>query len=450
MLLQQNFVETEIATKFGKFNVRVYESASHEETVVLWTKNLSFTDPVLLRVHSECLTGDVIGSLQCDCGTQLNKSLHLISEQGGVLIYLRQEGRGIGLFEKMKAYKLQAEGYDTFEANVLLGHKPDERSYEMVKVALDDLKIKRVKILTNNPSKITEISEQGIEVVERVPLIVAPNEHNRKYFMTKEDKFQHSFSSKPKSYYYEFPCSDSEQLKDIAEFLEQFSLDPLLKIFVAITASPTSLSDAVEKQRINNILSACAKFDIFTPVLHYSFLESEDEAHDICAVKTQFPLADYVQLNDLKKIDFAFVKQASKMFKVVLPVPTVSFQALEDENLRRLVKKENITILLDDSQGNGVPVHLKSAQDKIQALLNYGINSIALAGGFGPGELEGYFYLKNYFKINFSIDAETKLRSGSSFDVAKIKKYLGELICGQKNDQVTGVSDRSLLASLMP
>lgn len=181
MLQQQNFVETKLTTKYAEFNIRVYPDNTGKETVVLWTENLDMSQPVLVRVHSECLTGDVLSSLQCDCGKQLAKSLQTISEDGGVLIYLRQEGRGIGLFEKMKSYKLQSKGYDTFEANVILGHQPDERSYEMVKIILDDLHIMRIRLLTNNPSKVSDIAKLGIEVVERVPLISRANKHNKSY-----------------------------------------------------------------------------------------------------------------------------------------------------------------------------------------------------------------------------------------------------------------------------
>ena len=131
--MELTFAETKIATKFGIFNIRVYKEIYGKETTVLWTENLDSTSPVLVRVHSECLTGDMLGSLQCDCGEQLSKSLQIIQKEGGVLIYLRQEGRGIGLFEKIKTYQLQGKGYDTFEANVILGHQPDARTYELAK-----------------------------------------------------------------------------------------------------------------------------------------------------------------------------------------------------------------------------------------------------------------------------------------------------------------------------
>ena len=157
MLLQEDFIEADLATKFADFTIRVYPHDNGKETIVLSTKDLDAKQPVLVRVHSECITGDALGSLHCDCGQQLKKSLQIIGEEGGILIYLRQEGRGIGLFEKIKSYILQSKGYDTFEANVQLGHKPDARSYEMVPRVLEDLHISHIRLLTNNPSKVSDI-----------------------------------------------------------------------------------------------------------------------------------------------------------------------------------------------------------------------------------------------------------------------------------------------------
>ena len=192
---KRSYEETTLVTEFGEFCIRVYKDAIGQETVVLTTKKLNVKRPVLVRLHSECLTGDVFHSMQCDCGKQLAASLKMIQKRGGVLVYLRQEGRGIGLFEKIRSYQLQRKGYDTFEANTLLGHKPDERTYEKAKRALEDLKITRIRLLTNNPSKVSEIARLGIEVTERIPLIVPANRFNRKYLHTKREKFNHFFNA---------------------------------------------------------------------------------------------------------------------------------------------------------------------------------------------------------------------------------------------------------------
>jgi 3,4-dihydroxy 2-butanone 4-phosphate synthase/GTP cyclohydrolase II len=182
------FTQTSLQTVYGLFTIRVYQEALGKETVVVYTNNLDISQPVLARVHSECLTGDTFGSLYCDCGEQLKKSLELIEREGGVCIYLRQEGRGIGLFEKIKAYQLQREGYDTVEANVMLGHAPDERTYGMAEQALRDLTISSIRLLTNNPDKVSELKKYGINVVERVPLVIPATAHNQAYLQTKKDK----------------------------------------------------------------------------------------------------------------------------------------------------------------------------------------------------------------------------------------------------------------------
>ena len=193
--MTHEFTETALATKFGNFNIRVYADTQGKETIALCTEQLDITAPALVRIHSECMTGDTFGSLHCDCGEQLAESLTQINRSGnGILIYLRQEGRGIGLFEKMKTYALQKKGYDTFEANVLLGHKPDARTYEKAKMVLNDLGVAHIRLLTNNPAKVSEIEKFGIKVIERVPLVVAPNEHNKRYLTTKRDKFNHLLS----------------------------------------------------------------------------------------------------------------------------------------------------------------------------------------------------------------------------------------------------------------
>lgn len=190
--MAQNFVETSLATKFGTLNIRVYADVQGKETVALCTEKLDPSTPPLVRIHSECITGDTFGSLHCDCGEQLERSLKQIVEHGnGILIYLRQEGRGIGLFEKIKSYQLQRQGHDTFEANLLLGHEPDKRTYENAKMVLDGFGIERIRLITNSPSKVDQMKNLGIEVIERVPLIISPNPHNERYLATKRDKFNH-------------------------------------------------------------------------------------------------------------------------------------------------------------------------------------------------------------------------------------------------------------------
>ena len=147
--------------------------------------------PVLVRVHSECITGDLFGSHRCDCGEQLEKSLELISKEGGVLIYLRQEGRVIGIINKLKAYNIQDQGVNTVDANTHLGFEADERTYETAIEILQDLGIKKIRLLTNNPSKLTAFEHSDVEVIERLPLEITPRKENRYYLETKKSLMGH-------------------------------------------------------------------------------------------------------------------------------------------------------------------------------------------------------------------------------------------------------------------
>jgi len=184
-----------LPTKYGEFVANVYEDASsgvHHMALALGT--IDDGEPVLTRVHSECLTGDVLGSLRCDCGPQLQLALERIAEQQrGLLLYLRQEGRGIGLFNKVSAYALQDQGLDTVEANEHLGFPADAREYHVAISILHDLGVSEVKLLTNNPLKLDALRRSGVNVVERVPLVVAPTADSEGYLRTKQLKLGHLF-----------------------------------------------------------------------------------------------------------------------------------------------------------------------------------------------------------------------------------------------------------------
>jgi 3,4-dihydroxy 2-butanone 4-phosphate synthase/GTP cyclohydrolase II len=193
--LVEREVSVKMPTEYGDFTGHAYRYAGDDDGVVhlaLVKGDVSSVDSVLVRVHSECLTGDVFGSLRCDCGPQLHSSMSMIEGEGtGVILYLRQEGRGIGLLAKLKAYKLQESGLDTQDANIALGFPPDLRDYGVGAQILVDLGIKRIRLITNNPRKVIGLEGYGLEITERVPLEVPPNEHNRKYLMTKSCKMGH-------------------------------------------------------------------------------------------------------------------------------------------------------------------------------------------------------------------------------------------------------------------
>ena len=188
--------DARLPTNFGEFRIRVFqEEDTGEDHVALLLGDMSGPDPVLVRVHSECLTGDAFGSLRCDCGAQLDSALMKIQEFGwGCLVYLRQEGRGIGLHAKIQAYNLQDRGADTMEANLMLGHPADARNYGIASEVLGSLGIENVSLMTNNPDKVEQLKDHGINVVERVPLVVGVGEGNIGYLSTKVDKMGHRIS----------------------------------------------------------------------------------------------------------------------------------------------------------------------------------------------------------------------------------------------------------------
>ena len=182
-----------LPTAFGEFRVVAYRSdVTHEEHVALVAGEISEDEPVLVRVHSQCLTGDVFGSARCDCGEQLKLAMEKIAAEGkGVLLYLLQEGRGIGLFNKLKAYELQDEGHDTVSANEKLGFPPDIRDYGVGCQILRDLGVRKMRLMTNNPSKYVAIDGYGLSIVERVPLEVNPTENTKRYLEAKKNKMGH-------------------------------------------------------------------------------------------------------------------------------------------------------------------------------------------------------------------------------------------------------------------
>ena len=186
--------KSKLPTAFGDFEIIAFQDQNTGEEHIALVKGMSTISdqPVLVRIHSECLTGDAFASLKCDCGPQLQATQRLINEAGqGVILYLRQEGRGIGLTNKIRAYALQDQGHDTLDANLMLGLPADARIYDMCGPMLAYVGVDAVRLITNNPSKVAYLNEHGIDVVERVPLVVGVNDMNAEYLATKRDRMGH-------------------------------------------------------------------------------------------------------------------------------------------------------------------------------------------------------------------------------------------------------------------
>jgi 3,4-dihydroxy 2-butanone 4-phosphate synthase / GTP cyclohydrolase II len=191
-------VDVNLPTMDGDFKLVAYEQLnSHEVHLALIKGTWEKDEPVMVRVHSSCVTGDIFGSCRCDCGPQLHSAMQLVEQEGkGVVLYMKQEGRGIGLLNKLKAYKLQEQGLDTVEANLQLGFDMDNRDYGIGAQILHDLGISKIKLITNNPKKRVGLMGYGLEIVENIPIEIKPNQHNEKYLLTKRDKLGHTILKK--------------------------------------------------------------------------------------------------------------------------------------------------------------------------------------------------------------------------------------------------------------
>ena len=196
----ETLVKTRVPTQYGEFTLHYYRNTLDDKEHLAFVKgDVANKENVFVRIHSECFTGDVLGSLRCDCGEQLDMALRMIAEEGcGIVLYLRQEGRGIGLLKKLQAYNLQDDGLDTVDANLHLGHLADERHYDIAALMLQELNIVSVNLMTNNPKKIEGLSELGIKINNRIPVETLINSDNKEYLKTKMKKMRHilSFSEK--------------------------------------------------------------------------------------------------------------------------------------------------------------------------------------------------------------------------------------------------------------
>ncbi|MFN0187724.1 MAG: bifunctional 3,4-dihydroxy-2-butanone-4-phosphate synthase/GTP cyclohydrolase II [Bacteroidia bacterium] len=195
--LIERMVSVNMPTTYGEFNLVAYRhKESHEEHLALIKGTWKEDEPVMVRVHSSCMTGDIFGSCRCDCGPQLHSAMEMIQKEGkGVILYMNQEGRGIGLMNKLHAYKLQEQGLDTVEANLQLGFKMDERDYGVGAQILRDLGVSKMRLMTNNPTKRAGLIGYGLEIVESIPIEISPNPHNQQYLETKRDKMGHAIKA---------------------------------------------------------------------------------------------------------------------------------------------------------------------------------------------------------------------------------------------------------------
>lgn len=179
-----------LPSKYGHFKIRAYKEGCQEH-LAIFTEHFNSVESPLVRIHSQCLTGDTFGSIKCDCNNQLHKALELIAKEGGLIIYHAQEGRNIGLLNKLNAYALQDQGRNTIEANIELGFAPDQRTYDVVREIFNDFKLTKIRLLTNNPAKVLVVEGLDVEITERIPVIIDPNPYNEGYLKTKKECMGH-------------------------------------------------------------------------------------------------------------------------------------------------------------------------------------------------------------------------------------------------------------------
>ncbi len=424
-------VTATLPTKNGIFRIIVWPGKKGQETVVLVTEHLDIKKPVLVRIHSECLTGDTFSSMRCDCGQQKYKALQTISQsKNGIFIYLRQEGRGIGLYQKIKAYALQEQGYDTHQANILLGDKPDQREYSIAKEILNKFGIKKIKLITNNPSKITDLSMAGFDIVEKIPLKVKKNKYNKKYLETKEVKFKHFLNKNSNNYYVGISdITDVDQIKAIAGLIDKKIKDQFLKISIGIRADSSFLQDTAKQKNIERLFKEAEKYPSLLPILQYSFTKSKNYKGDIKEITKKFPFIKRVRLDDVISDHVDILKYSSKLLFADFPIKDTSLFLLENQQFVNVVLKNKVLISLSNSEGRkSTTKQVNGYKKKIILCLNKGINNICIADSLGQNNVVTYFQIKDYFKINFSIDADITLKTHGALDMKKATSYLKHLL----------------------
>ncbi len=419
---------TTLPTSFGIFHIHVWAGAQGQEVVALTTPVLTASLPVLVRIHSECLTGDVFHSLRCDCNEQKEKALRMISESGnGIFMYLRQEGRGIGLYEKIKAYRVQEQGHDTVEANIMLGHPADNREYSWAGHILRYFKAVHVHLLTNNPSKIAALIELDF-TVERVALITKPTAFNRQYLETKRVKFDHILDEQDPHFFGLSYVTDPKEVVEIGEFVRGKLRDPSVRIGIGIYADHTILESQQEREQLSQIFEATKAYSELTPILHFSFRNSISVVDDIKKLHELLPFIERVQLNDVPTDYMETMREACRQFLVHMPLDDAHFHLTENDEFVSLCKKYKTLICLDNSKGSGTQDSFQNLAKKIDGLVAQGLDRISIHGGFGPDRLDTYFQLRNKYGLRLSVDAETHLQTEHHLDLEKVKEYLEELL----------------------
>lgn len=425
----------EMPTVFGVFNLLVWNGERGSELVVVSTPNLDPKKEVMLRVHSECLTGDLFHSLTCDCGPQKDLALKKIQEHGnGIFIYHRQEGRNTGLFNKVRSYNLMQQGMDTHEAILSIAGHPDPREYSDVLTALKTLlgeTKSKLRLLTNNPYKALFLERHGYMVAVE-PLRAGASIHNIAYTEAKTQKFLHNTVGYGPYTSMTLSLADlQKQGIDIAAVVQGLRTEiGSRKLFIGVgVSSPQELKETRVIEHLHDLYRAAISNSKNTHlVLHMYYPASRGEQRALAQFfgRLNFPysLQFRLPLNAVAKsrVDIELMDSFHAEY-MIFQMKENHFYLLEQKNFVEYFSSPNKFILLDESFGTGKEEE-EVIREKILSLISRGLSRIAVAGGYSADNASQIHELEDYFKIPLSVDAETKLRSEGVFDPEKAKTYL--------------------------
>ena len=425
----------QMPTDLGVFDLWVWNNERGRELVARSIPNLDPRKEVMLRVHSECLTGDLFHSLTCDCGPQKDLALKKIQEHGnGAFIYHRQEGRNTGLFNKVRSYNLMQQGMDTHEALISISGHPDPREYSEVLKVLNTIlgnKKSAIRLLTNNPYKAIFLERHGYTLAVE-PLRAGASVHNALYTETKTQKFLHNTVG------YDPYASATLALADIQEQADEITdlirdVHPRVgsrKLFIGIgLSSDSDLKDQKVLEDLEHFYSAAiSRFENIHLVLHMYYPASRGAQRNLIRflARLTFPYSLQLRLPldapagfrvDVDLLDSLHAEH------IIFQIKENQLYLLEKKNFVEYFSSPNKFILLDESFGTGKEEE-EVMRAKILNVVSRGLSRIAVAGGFSAETAPRIHELEDYFKIPISVDAETKLRSNGHFDVEKAREYL--------------------------
>ncbi len=431
-----NYVSTIINTPNGAFNFWVRDGERGQEPIALSTLNLDSNKDVLVRIHSECITGDVFNSLTCDCGPQKEQALKEIGKYGnGIFIYHRQEGRNMGIFKKIQAYNLMSQGLDTYEANILLSGSPDAREYSDAVQILDKIlnnNKSKIILLSNNPYKKIILERHGYQVVMR-PLIVGESTYNIDYTNTKKEKFLHYLTNyKP---YVGVTLSINDIYRnqnEIINLIKGYKIENnSRRIFLGIPVSSQNgdFKNTELIKKINKFASNFNNSHNICIVLHMDYSERRQFYRDLLHFLSLLDFRYSIQLRPspnqiLSKIDFEIIDSLNSE-NVVFQINKENYSLFECQKFIEYFRSSNSFLLLDDSFGKGIQEKLLPVKEKIMGVIRKGVSHLAVAGGYDPSKLNDISTLEDYFKIPISLDAESKLHDNGKLDMGELHKYLG-------------------------